>query len=299
MPFIPFKELMDDAEDQQYAVGYFESWNLESLLAVCDAAEAMKSPVIIGFSGIDLPNYERVVKNTLSLYAALVKEASSKLSVPVCTIFNESPYFNLVMESIDNKFGLVMLTNDELSFEEQIKQIKMVVNKAHANSVAVEGEIASLSGLGESLITIPEEIKFTNIDLAKSFVDKTGVDSFAVNIGQVHIIGDEKVHLDFSNLKRFKEDIPVPLVLHGASSVHDTDIVEAIKLGIRKINVGRILKKTYFKTLKSEIAKVNNVYNPYQVVGSGLDSDVLNSARIELQKEIEGLMKLFGSKGKA
>ena len=299
MPFVPFKELMDDAEDRQYAVGYFESWNLESLLAVCDAAEAMKSPVIIGFSGIDLPNYERVVKNTLSIYATLVKDACSKLSVPVCTIFNESPYFNLVMESIDHKFGLVMLTNDELSFEEQIKQIKMVVNKAHANSVAVEGEIESPSGLGDSLITIPKEIKFTNIDLAKSFVDKTEVDSFAINIGQVHTIGNEKVHLDFSNLKRLKEDITVPLVLHGASSVHDADIVEAIKLGIRKINVGRVLKQTYFEALKSEIVKIGNDYDPYKVVGSGLDSDVLNSARIKLQKEIEGLMKLFGSKGKA
>lgn len=299
MPFVPFRKLMDDAEDRQYAVGYFESWNLESLLAVCDAAEAMKSPVIIGFSGIDLPNYERVVKNTLSIYATLVKEASSKLSVPVCTIFNESPYFNLVMESIDHKFGLVMLTNDELSFEEQIKQIKMVVKKAHANSVAVEGEIESPSGLGDSLITIPKEIKFTNIDLAKSFVDKTGVDSFAINIGQVHTIGNEKVHLDFSNLKRLKEDITIPLVLHGASSVHDADIVEAIKLGIRKINVGRVLKQTYFEALKSEIVKIGNDYDPYKVVGSGLDSDVLNSARIKLQKEIERLMKLFGSKGKA
>ena len=69
MPFVPFKKLMDDAENHQYAVGYFESWNLESLLAVCDAAEAMKSPVIIGFSGINLPDYEHVVKNTLSLYS--------------------------------------------------------------------------------------------------------------------------------------------------------------------------------------------------------------------------------------
>ena len=299
MPFVPFKKLMDDAENHQYAVGYFESWNLESLLAVCDAAEAMKSPVIIGFSGINLPDYEHVVKNTLSLYSTLATEACKKLSVPVCTIFNESPYLDLVMESIDCGFGLVMFTNDELSFEEQIKQVKMVVDKAHKNSIAVEGEIMSLSGLGESLINIPEEINFTNIDLAKSFVKQTGVDSFAVNIGQVHTIGDEKVHLDFSSLEKLKENIPVPLVLHGASSVYDVDIVEAIKLGIRKINVGKVLKQTYFEALKSEIVKVNDDYNPYQVVGSGLESDVLISARVELQKEIEGLMKLFRSKGKA
>ena len=299
MPFVPFKELMHDAEDQQYAVGYFESWNMESLLAVCDAAEAMKSPVIIGFSGIDLPNYERVVKNTLSLYSTLTTEACKKLSVPVCTIFNESPYFDLVMESVDCKFGLVMLSNDGLSFEEQIKQVKMVVGKAHKNSVAVEGEIASPTGLGESLISIPKKINFTDIDLAKSFVERTDVDSFAANIGQVHIIVDKKVHLDFMFLKKLKENISVPLVLHGASSVYEEDIVEAIKLGMQKINVGKMLKKTYFETLKSEIAKVSNDYNPYKVVGSGLDSDVLNSARIELQKKIEGLMKLFGSKGKA
>ena len=299
MPFVPFKKLMDDAENHQYAVGYFESWNLESLLAVCDAAEAMKSPVIIGFSGINLPDYEHVVKNTLSLYSTLATEACKKLSVPVCTIFNESPYFDLVMESIDCGFGLVMFTNDEISFEEQIKQVKMVVDKAHKNSIAVEGEIMSPSGLGESLINIPEEINFTNIDLAKSFVKQTGVDSFAVNIGQVHTIGDEKVHLDFSSLEKLKENIPVPLVLHGASSVYDVDIVEAIKLGIRKINVGKVLKQTYFEALKSEIVKVNDDYNPYQVVGSGLESDVLISARVELQKEIEGLMKLFRSKGKA
>ncbi len=41
MPIVSFKELMTEAEKGKYAVGYFKSWNIESLLAVKDAAEAI------------------------------------------------------------------------------------------------------------------------------------------------------------------------------------------------------------------------------------------------------------------
>ena len=56
---------MAEAERGGYAVGYFESWNLESLLAVADAAEAVRSPVILGFSGIYLPHPTRVARDPL------------------------------------------------------------------------------------------------------------------------------------------------------------------------------------------------------------------------------------------
>jgi fructose/tagatose bisphosphate aldolase len=71
MPLVPFHQLMAEAEGGGYAVGYFESWNLESLMAVADAAEAMRSPVILGFSGIYLTNSRRIVKEPLSVYAAM------------------------------------------------------------------------------------------------------------------------------------------------------------------------------------------------------------------------------------
>jgi fructose-bisphosphate aldolase, class II len=88
------------------------------------------------------------------------------------------------------------------------------------------------------------------------------------------------------------------LALHGASSVYDSDIKEAIKLGIRKINVGKILKQTYFETIKNEILNTNANYNPYEIIGTGNDVDILNKARISLQKRIEQYMELFGSKGR-
>lgn len=111
MPIVPFKELMTEAEKGKYAVGYFESWNIESLLAVKDAAEAMCSPVIIGFSGIYLPHYKRVVKDPLKLYAMIATEVCRELTVPACTVFNESPYLDSVLEAIDYGYNLVMFSD--------------------------------------------------------------------------------------------------------------------------------------------------------------------------------------------
>src|SRR6185436_15629698 len=87
MAIVRFQDLMASAERGSYAVGYFESWNLESLLAVADAAEATRSPVILGFSGIYLPHPDRVAGDRLSTYAAMGLDVCRPLSVPACLLF--------------------------------------------------------------------------------------------------------------------------------------------------------------------------------------------------------------------
>src|SRR5687768_1397023 len=101
MPLVPFAHLMADAERGGYAVGYFESWNLESLQAVLDAAEAAGSSVIVGFSGVNLPDPRRRLPEHLELYAALGKAACAKASVPTAFLFNESPYFPSVERAVE------------------------------------------------------------------------------------------------------------------------------------------------------------------------------------------------------
>src|SRR5206468_623101 len=112
MPLVPFGELMARAERGGYAVGYFESWGLESLLAVADAAEATRSPVILGFSGLYLPHPGRVAHDPLAAYAALGREVGRGLSVPCCLLFNESPHLDWVLAALDLGFHLVMYTDD-------------------------------------------------------------------------------------------------------------------------------------------------------------------------------------------
>ena len=133
MPLVEFKELMQDAENRKYAVGYFESWNLESLLAAFDSAERLRSPIILGFSGIFLTHEMRVLDDPLIIYAKLVDEACRQIKVPACSIFNESPKLESVLEAIDHGYKMVMFTDEKLSFNEQALKVAEVVDKAHKN----------------------------------------------------------------------------------------------------------------------------------------------------------------------
>ena len=135
MPLVHFKELMEDAEKRNYAVGYFESWNLESLLSIADAAEAKSSPVIIGISGIDFPNFEKELKNILGVYSSLLRAIGNKMSVPVCTIFNECPHYDLVIKAINEKFGIVMYTNEKIPIKDLISKVKEIARKAHKKNI--------------------------------------------------------------------------------------------------------------------------------------------------------------------
>ncbi len=298
MPLAPFAELMADAERGGYAVGYFESWNLESLLAVCDAAEETRSPVLLGFSGIYLPHPARVAREPLNLYAALGLEAIRGLSVPACLVFNESPDFEWVLEAIARGFGLVMFSDETLGIDEQIERVRRVAGAAHEAGVAVEGESAALPGVAGELAALPDDLRLTDPDRARDFVQRTGVDAFAVNVGQAHLHGRRRVRLNLARVVELKQSLTVPLVLHGASSVDRADLTEAIRLGIRKINVGSALKRAYFEAVRRAAAQAGEDYNPYEVVGSGLAGDVLTAGRVALRKTVEEWMRAFGSVGR-
>lgn len=299
MPLVPFTDLMAAAAQGGYAVGYFESWNLESLMAVADAAEAMRSPALLGFSGIYLPDPARVVREPLSVYAAMGLEVCRSLRVPACLVFNESPYVEAVREAIRLGFGLVMFSDEELSYEVQVAQVRAVVAEASRADVAVEGEPASLPGVGGELANVPNDLRMTDPDQARAFVEATGVHALAVNIGQVHLHGKREVRLDLELLARLRDAVTVPLVLHGATSVKRDDLRAAIALGVRKVNVGSLLKRTYFEAMRAAGLCAGADYNPYEVLGSGKESDVLAQGRLAMQRAVEDLMRLFGSVNKA
>ncbi len=294
-----FNDLMAHAESEQYAVGYFESWSLESLMAVADAAEATQSPVMIGFSGIYLNHPKRQRSENLHVYSAMGLKVCQQTSIPTALVFNESPYLDWVIEAIDQGFGLVMFSDDQLPFTDQTTQIRQMVEIAHQAGVAVEGETESLPGTGEYLKGIPGDARLTNVEIAREFVEETGVDAFAVNIGQMHLHGKRAVTLKLDLLRELNDTLDVPLVLHGSTSIPEKDLVEAINCGIRKINVGSVLKQTYFEAMRRMLVTVDDTYNPYEIVGSGLREDVLMAGRIALQEKVEDYLQLIGSAGKA
>jgi len=299
MARIKISELIEDAKQKKYAIGYFESWDIESTLAIAKAAEKMNSPVILGFSGIYLPNPLRIYKSSLKLYADIVNSIATEIKVPAATIFNESPFYESVIENINYGYDLVMFTDENLEYDELIKKIKKLVKSAHEKGVKVEGEVNTLIGAGNYILDIPEDVKITEPKIAKKFVEDTNIDFLAVNLGQAHMHGRKKMHLDIRKLDEIKKLIDIPLVLHGMSSIAEEDIKEAIKHGITKINVSSKMKQIYFKTIKEECKKIGQNYNPYIIIGSGFKEDIITKANINVQKFVEKTIDILGCSGKA
>lgn len=299
MPLVPFNELMAAAKQGGYAVGYFESWNVESLLAVADAAEAARSPVIVGFSGIYLPHPDRLLTDPLEVYAAMGLATCRKLAVPAALVFNESPRLDWVAAAIDAGFNLVMFSDEALDQDRQVDCIRGVCRRAHAVGGAVEAEMVPLAGVGGTLTDVPQELRLTDPRAAARFVQETGVDALAVNVGQLHLHGRRMVRLDLDRVASLAKSVDVPLVLHGASSVEPGDLAEAVRLGVRKINVGSVLKQEFFRALRAACEGTAANANPYEVIGSGLAADVLLAGRLAMQRKVQELMRLFGSAGRA
>src|SRR5687767_7443915 len=169
MPHVRFVEMMEAAEAGEYAVGYFESWNLESLFAVADAATAMCSPVILGFSGIYFPSAEGEKKERLRVCGRLGAALCESLPVPACLVYNESPHLDWVLEASRVGFDLVMYTDETLNIDEQQRRVRQVVEQARPVSVAVEGEMTSLPGVSGVLTAPPGDLRLTDPKMARAF----------------------------------------------------------------------------------------------------------------------------------
>jgi len=289
---------MRDAEQHRYAVGYFECWNLESLLAVADAARAQCSPVLMGFSGIYLSHPSRVVTDSLGIYAALGHEVCRELNQPACLLFNESPAWDWVLAAVRLGFGLVMYSDESLPPPERVRKIRELVSAAHQQNSAVEAELFALPGLGGDKLPEDFAAALTDVGEAQEFVAQTGIDALAVNVGQMHLHGRRHVKLDLDRVAAIKRAVDVPLVLHGATSVDRSDLRHAIEVGIRKVNVGSALKQVFFSTLRDACASHADIANPYEVIGSGLPADVLTTARQAMQRTVEDWLILLGSAGR-
>src|SRR5260221_1247282 len=184
MPLVPIAQMMAHAQRNRYAVGYFESWNLESLQGVIDAAEQTHSPIIIGFNGEFLSDPQRVpsAQERLEWYAALGKAAAESASVPVGFIFNECPRDDWVRQAINAGFNLVMPVPAEgESAERYTQRVRALGQVAHMRGVAVEAELGSLPyGVNHSAG------EPTDPQRAAEFVAATGIDLLAVSVGNIH-----------------------------------------------------------------------------------------------------------------
>ena len=195
MTLKPVTELFDSALAGGYALGYFESWNFESLQGVIDAAELTRSPIIIGFSGEFLSRPNRLAEERLGWYGALGRAAAESANVPCGFIFNECSNDSMLCQAIEAGFNLVMLADPKVDYEDYMQRATSLVKAAHSKGVAVEAEIGELADGSSGSIDRQHE-HVTDPELAAQFVAATGVDILSVSVGNVHIVVNGQLDLN-------------------------------------------------------------------------------------------------------
>ncbi|MBE0689871.1 MAG: class II fructose-bisphosphate aldolase, partial [Anaerolineae bacterium] len=262
MPLLPISQMMQKAMHQGYAVGYFESWNIESLYGVIDAAEQSRSPIIIGFNGEFLSEPKRIAEERLSWYGALGRAAAVSASVPVGFIFNECSDDGWVRRAVTAGFNLVMPVpahgETDAAYTDRVRAM---VEFAHAHQVAVESELGTLPFGGQ------EGGSTTDPRQAAEFVAATGTDLLAISVGNIHVLLHGAKALDLGRVAALREVMDVPFVLHGGTGIDKESIKAAIALGVTKVNYGTFIKQHYLDVMRAALAVPET--NPHKLLGLG------------------------------
>ncbi|MDI3311334.1 MAG: class II fructose-bisphosphate aldolase, partial [Thermoanaerobacterium sp.] len=173
-------ELLKKANEEGYAVGAFNTSNLEITQAIVEAAEEMKSPAIIQVSegGLKYAGIETI--------SAIVRTLATKASVPIALHLDHGTDFNNVMKCLRNGWTSVMMDASKLPLEKNIEVTKNVVTIAHGMGVSVEAEIGKIGGTEDNVTVDEREASMTDPDEAFRFAKETGVDYLAISIGTAH-----------------------------------------------------------------------------------------------------------------
>lgn len=297
MPIRRAMELIDRARSGGYAVGYFESWNLESLQGVVDAAEETRSPALIGFNGEFLSRSGRLAAERLRWYAQLGMAAAESAGVPCGLIFNECSNDDWIRQAIDAGFSQVMPDDPSAERAAFRQRVIALTNYAHQKGVAVEAEVGRLPCGAENFSDDTTGERLTDPEEAASFVRATGIDLLAVSVGNVHILLEGHQPLDMGQLEGLRKRVDLPFDLHGGTGIPADSLREAIRLGVAKVCFGTYLKKAYLNALRRILAAEEP--NPHKLLSYGGDKDLLVAGRLAVKAAVLERIGVLGCCGRA
>jgi len=298
MPLTPVGDMVRAARAQGFAVGYFEGWNLESVQGVIDAAEATRSPVLVGFNGEFLSRAGRLAEERLAWYAALGRAAAESASVPCGLVFNECAQDDWVRRAVDAGFGQVMLDAPGAPAEDVVRRVAEVTAYAHGRGVASEAAVGELpfGGGGAGAAARGER---TEPDAAAEFVRRTGVDILAVSVGNVHVLTSGSRGLDLECLEAVRRRVDVPFDLHGGTGIDPAALGQAIGLGVAKVSFGTCLKQRYLAAVRRALGGAGGGSNPHALLGMGGPEDVLVAGRLAVCDAVLERVPALGCAGRA
>ncbi len=276
---VTLSEILKDANERHYAVGAFNCLSQENVMGALEAAEELRSPIILQLAEVQFP------EAPMEMMAPLYLEAARRSSVPVCVHLDHGQSLETCVRAIRLGFTSVMFDGAALPFAENVAASREVTRIAKAAGVDVEAELGKVGNSGVDTADV-----FTDVDEAVRFVGSTGIDALAVAIGNLH---GHYVHTPQLNIQRLIEIHEacdrLPLVLHGGSGTSEADFKACIHNGICKINVATAIQRGIMKRIGERLSqKPDEEYVPLK--------QVMIDASCEV---VAAHMRLFESEGRA
>ncbi len=302
MPLVTLAYLLKKAQKGGYAVPQFNINNMEVLQGIVNAAKKEKAPIIIGVT-------ESAIKYAgLDYIKAMVDVAAKEITFALH--LDHGKDMNIIKDCIKAGFTSIMIDASFYDFDKNVRITKKVIDICHKKGISVEAELGELKGIEDNVIA--KKNIYTTPEKAVEFVKKTGIDSLAIAIGTSHgaYKFKAKPKLDFERLKKIRELVDIPLVLHGASGipqeivkqanaygakikgakgVPDKDVKKAISLGICKVNIDSDLRLAFTAGIRQALCKDPCNIDPRKILGP---------ARDLVEKTATEKIRLFGSKNK-
>lgn len=283
MPLVSMTDMLNKALEGKYAVGQFNINNLEWTQAILSAAEAEKSPVILGVSegaARHMSGFYTIVKMVEGLIHDL------KITVPVAIHLDHGSSFDKCKEAIDAGFTSVMIDGSHHPIEENVEMTKKVVEYAHSKGVSVEAEVGTVGGQEDDVVG---GIMYAKLEDCIA-ISKTGIDTLAPALGSVHGPYKGEPNLGFKEMEEIRDAVKLPLVLHGGTGIPEHDIKKSISLGTSKINVNTENQIAFAKVVREVLAAKPDAYDPRTFIQPGREA---------IKETVIGKIREFGSSNKA
>ncbi len=329
MPLVSMRQLLDHAAEHGYGIPAFNVNNLEQVQAIMDAAATVDAPVIMqGSAGARKYAGEAFLKHLIQAaieaypHIPIVMHQDHGQSPDVCKGAIALGFSSVMMDGSLQADGKSIA-----SYDYNVDVTKRVVEMAHATGVSVEGELGCLGSLetmkgdkedghGTDAVMTHDQL-LTDPEQAADFVKRTQLDALAIAIGTSH--GAYKFTrkptgdiLAIDRIKEINRRIPnTHLVMHGSSSVPQgileeirkyggqiketygvpvEEIQEAIKHGVRKINIDTDIRLAMTAAIRRTMAEDPSKFDP---------RDYLKPAREAAKKICIERYQQFGAAGKA
>jgi len=288
-------QLLADALEGSYAVGYFEAWDSYSLEAVVEAGENERSPVILGI-GCMMTDSQWLEDGGITTLGALALTYAARMKMPAAVILNEARNWAQIEQGLETGFNAIMLDTSHWPPDQALTAVEQLVDMAHDRGVSVEAEVGALpdatrAGIDES------QSHLTDPEVAQEFVEQTDIDALAVSIGNVHLLLSGTTEVDLDLLADIHRRTSVPLVMHGGTGFPPEAVRPSIERGVAKFNVGTILKQSFFKAVRDASATAAEATSVHDLLGSHRPSDVLVAGQKAMTAKVRELMRLYGSSG--